>query len=170
MSIWMMPDFLCSNFQCIIPAQNLNDWNNERGHVMIARNHMENMFEGKTVLLVEDMAVNRELAKVVLEEQKLTVDTAVNGQIAVDMFKEHPQRYAAILMDIQMPVMNGYEAAKAIRSLHIPEAQKVPIIAMTANAFVEDKLAAIESGMNSHVSKPIDVQQLNKTLSEYLGA
>ncbi len=125
-------------------------------------------YEGKTVLLVEDMEVNMELAKAILEEEKLTVETAANGQIAVEMFRAAPERYAAILMDIQMPVMNGYEATEAIRALDLPEARRIPIIAMTANAFAEDRQKALDVGMNDHVAKPIEVQHLYKTLDLWL--
>ncbi len=125
-------------------------------------------FPGKHILLVEDMAINMELAKAILEEMDLTVDTAENGQIAVDMFRENPTRYDAILMDIQMPVMNGYEATKAIRSLAVPCASSIPIIAMTANAFASDRNQAFAAGMNDHVAKPIDLAQLSKTLQHYL--
>ncbi len=96
------------------------------------------------------------------------MDTAENGQIAVDMFTANPEKYAVILMDIQMPVMDGYEATRKIRSLDIPWAKSVPIIAMTANAFAEDKQLALETGMNDHVAKPIDIQHLNKTLNEWI--
>ncbi len=125
-------------------------------------------FEGRTVLLVEDMPVNLELAKFILEEEKFTVETAENGQIAVDLFRANPGRYDVILMDIQMPVMNGYEATQAIRALDVPRAKYVPILAMTANAFAEDKQKALEMGMNDHVAKPIDIRQLNRTLAKYL--
>ena len=125
-------------------------------------------FEGKKVLLVEDMLVNRELAKVVLKEQKLLVEEAEDGKAAVDKFSQNPEAYDLILMDVQMPVMDGYTATRTIRALPLEKAKKVPIIAMTANAFAEDRQRAMESGMNDHIAKPIDVNQLNRTLGKYL--
>ncbi len=125
-------------------------------------------FQGKCILLVEDMAVNRELAKAILTEENLKVETAENGKIAVDRFAAEPERYDAILMDIQMPVMDGYEATQAIRKLDLPKAKTIPIIAMTANAFAEDKHKALAMGMNDHLAKPIDVKLLNTTLRRYI--
>ncbi len=128
----------------------------------------EGMLESKTILLVEDMVINMELARVILQEQGLKVETAENGKIALDMFAADPEHYDAILMDVQMPVMNGYEATQAIRALDSERAKTVPIIAMTANAFAEDKQEAIEVGMNDHIAKPIDVHRLIRTLKKYL--
>lgn len=124
--------------------------------------------EGKHVLLVEDILINREIARILLEEQKMVVDEAENGQEAVDLFLDHPQRYDAVLMDIQMPVMDGYEATRVIRSLDLPEAKTVPIIAMTANAFEEDRKCALKAGMNDHIAKPFDIQQLYRMLQKYI--
>ncbi len=129
---------------------------------------LQKSFDSKRVLLVEDMLVNRELAKVILEEQKIRVEVAEDGQQAVDLFAANPDRFDAILMDVQMPIMDGYEATKAIRLIDTPRAKTIPIIAMTANAFVEDKQRAMEAGMDDHIAKPIDVNQMNRTLSKYL--
>jgi CheY-like chemotaxis protein len=123
--------------------------------------------EGKRILLVDDMDINREIATVILQEQKIIVDQAVDGQQAIDKFSANPTGYDAILMDVQMPIMDGYEATKQIRKLDIPEAKSIPIVAMTANAFAEDRARAIESGMNDHISKPIDVSQLFRILIKY---
>ena len=93
-----------------------------------------------------------------------------NGQLAVEEFERcEPGRYDAILMDVQMPVLNGYDATKHIRGLSRPDAAQIPIIAMTANAFAEDVKEALDAGMNAHVAKPIDPQQLSMTLSDFLG-
>ena len=97
------------------------------------------------------------------------MDVAENGQIAVDMIKEsQPGYYQLVLMDIQMPVMNGYEATRKIRKLENPELSSIPILAMSANAFEEDKREAMRCGMNGHISKPIDVDNLLETLNEIL--
>ncbi len=106
---------------------------------------------------------------ILLEEVGFALDTAENGQIAVDKIKaSKPGDYQAVLMDIQMPVMNGYDAARAIRKLKNPDLANIPIIAMTANAFSEDVQAAKDAGMNSHIAKPIDVPKMIETLSEIL--
>ena len=123
-------------------------------------------FEGKRILLVEDMEMNQILASTILHEMGCEVEVADNGQIAVDMIKN--SHYDAILMDIQMPVMNGYESAKTIRSLEGEKFKNIPIIAMTANAFEEDRQRAIESGMNGHLGKPIEIDKLKETLLKIL--
>ena len=121
------------------------------------------------LLLVEDNEVNREIASLILTEFGFTLDTAENGQIAVDkVASSKPGTYQAILMDLQMPVMNGYEATKKIRELKNSELAKIPIIAMTANAFTEDIQAAKDAGMNSHIAKPIDIPKMIETLTEVL--
>ncbi|MCM1226311.1 MAG: response regulator [Clostridium sp.] len=126
-------------------------------------------FKGRRLLLVEDNELNREIATAILEEWGFLIETAENGQIAVDTVKaSEPGYFDAVLMDVQMPVMNGYEASQAIRALDDPELSKILIIAMTANAFEEDKQEAINSGMNDHIGKPIDVPTLLKTLKKYL--
>ena len=123
--------------------------------------------KGKRLLLVEDNELNMEIAYDALVEEGLEVETASNGQIALDLLREKgPDYYDCILMDIQMPIMNGYEAAKAIRKLY-PESY-LPIIALSANAFQEDKDASMASGMNDHIAKPIDISQLRKVLSKFI--
>ena len=130
---------------------------------------LQNDFSGRRVLLVEDNDLNREIAREVLEMAGLTVEEAENGQIAVEMFSaSNADYYSMILMDIQMPVMNGYDAATAIRALNRPDALRIPILAMTANAFVEDIQAAKAAGMNEHLAKPIDFETLNAALKKYL--
>ncbi len=126
-------------------------------------------FSGKRVLLVEDIEVNREIAKAILTEIGLDVDDADDGTVAVQKVKSSPpNHYDIILMDVQMPTMNGYEATKAIRTLNRHDAKTVPIVAMTANAFEEDKDNAIKAGMNDHLAKPLDIPKLLATLNKYL--
>ena len=121
------------------------------------------------LLLVEDNEVNREIASLILTEFGFQLDTAVNGRQAVDkVAASNPGDYDAILMDIQMPVMNGYEATKAIRELPDEKLAQIPIIAMTANAFNEDIQAAKDAGMNSHIAKPLDIEKMIETLTEVL--
>ena len=126
-------------------------------------------FSGKRVLLVEDIEVNREIAKAILMEIGLDVEDARDGTEAVEMVKHAmPNHYDIILMDVQMPVMNGYDATRNIRALKRKDAQTVPIVAMTANAFEEDKENALKAGMNDHLAKPLDIPKLLETLHKYL--
>ncbi len=125
-------------------------------------------FEGMRILLAEDNELNWEIAQDILTEAGFEVDWAEDGQICLDKFQQsEPGYYDAVLMDIRMPVMNGYDAAKALRALDRPDA-KLPIIAMTADAFSEDIQQCLECGMNEHVAKPIDIQKLMKLLKTYL--
>ncbi len=124
---------------------------------------------GQRVLLVEDNELNREIAGVMLSEAGLIVEEAQDGSIAVDKLLENrPGYYKAVLMDIQMPVMDGYMATQVIRTFKNKELASIPIIAMTANAFEEDRKKALETGMNAHIAKPIDVEKLLDTLAEIL--
>ena len=124
--------------------------------------------EGKRLLLVEDNELNREIAVELLSMHGLLVDTAENGQIAVDKFEASvPGAYACVLMDIQMPVMNGYQASEVIRRLGREDARTVPILALTANAFASDVGKAHSAGMNDHISKPIDVEQLIEAIQHW---
>ena len=124
---------------------------------------------GKSVLLVEDNELNREIATEILKEEGIIVDTAEDGDIAVEKMRSAAVgQYDLILMDIQMPKMNGYDATRAIRKLPNSYASGIPIVAMTANAFEEDKKNAIAAGMNGHVAKPIDVPKLFHTIAEIL--
>ncbi len=126
-------------------------------------------FTGKRLLVVEDNAINMEIACMILEQRGFTVETAENGQIAVDMVaSKGAGYYDAVLMDIQMPVMDGYSATRAIRALDDKAAASVPILAMTANAFKEDEQAALEAGMQGHIAKPVDVEDLISKLSAVL--
>ena len=122
------------------------------------------------ILLVEDNELNQEIATVILEEAGFTVEVAGNGQAAVDTLKASgPGHFQAILMDIQMPVMDGYEATRQIRKLENRALASIPILAMTANAFEEDKEEALRSGMDGHIAKPVDVDILMRTLDKVLG-
>lgn len=126
--------------------------------------------EGKRLLLVEDNELNREIAVELLAMHGLLVDTAENGRIAVERFEASPPgAYACVLMDIQMPVMNGYQAAEAIRRLGREDARTVPILALTANAFASDVGKAHAAGMNDHISKPIDMEQLIEAIRRWTG-
>lgn len=122
------------------------------------------------VLMAEDNGLNMEIARTILEESGLSVDCAVNGQEAVELFcNSSPGTYDAILMDLQMPVMDGYMAAREIRSSSHPQAAYIPIIALTANAFAEDIARAMTSGMNDHVAKPVDFGKLLAILKKHIG-
>ncbi len=126
-------------------------------------------YSSKRILLVEDNDINAEIAKEILEMSSLKIERAENGEIAKNMFEEKsPGYYNLIFMDIQMPIMNGYDATKAIRALEKEDAKTIPIVAMTANAFVEDIQASIKVGMNDHISKPLDFTQLAKILDKWL--
>ncbi len=121
------------------------------------------------ILLAEDVELNQEIAVALLEDAGFTTEVAENGQIAVDMVKNSkPGYYQVVLMDVQMPVMDGYEATQAIRALENRKLASIPIIAMTANAFTEDKQEALRSGMNGHIAKPIDIEKLLETLDSIL--
>ena len=125
---------------------------------------------GVNVLLVEDNELNAEIAAVQLEEFGMNVERAVDGKNAVEIFRNHPEgTFDVILMDIMMPEMNGYEAAKAIRAMNDrPDGKNIPIIAMTANSFAEDVQASLDAGMNAHLSKPIVIDEVIKTILRYV--
>ncbi len=125
--------------------------------------------KGSRLLLTEDNELNREIAEELLVGKGFIVDTAENGNIALEKVKNsEPGYYALVLMDIQMPVMNGYEATKAIRALNNPKLADIPIIAMTANAFEEDRKQALACGMNAHIAKPIDLDNLLEVITDVL--
>ncbi len=132
-----------------------------------AQQDSNNDFTGKRILLAEDNDLNAEIASEILSDVGFGVERAGDGRICVDMLNDQPAHYYdVILMDVQMPNLNGYEATKEIRNLNDKEKADIPIIAMTANAFDEDRKEAIASGMNGHVAKPIDISKLMETLSE----
>jgi CheY-like chemotaxis protein len=124
---------------------------------------------GRRVLLVEDNELNVEVAKELLNVVGLEVETACNGKVAVDMVREKPaEYYSLIFMDIQMPVMNGYEASTAIRALDREDLKNIPIFAMTADVFAGDVRRAKACGMNGHIAKPIDLANLENILEEWI--
>ena len=127
----------------------------------------EYSISGMNILLVEDNEVNMEIAKFLLEEDGATVITAANGQEAIDIFKKSKAgKIDAILMDIMMPIKDGYEATKEIRAMRRKDAKTIPIIAMTANAFAEDKREALKAGMTQHIAKPINNRIIVQTLAK----
>ena len=133
-----------------------------------AENKLPDFHTGR-ILLAEDNELNQEIAEAILGDAGFEVEIAENGQIAVEMLSrsEHGY-YQLVLMDVQMPVMNGYEATREIRELADRELAGIPILAMTANAFEEDKQAALRCGMNGHIAKPIDIDNLYSTLNKIL--
>lgn len=121
------------------------------------------------LLLAEDNMINREIAELILTQMGFSVETAENGKLALDMVaSSEPGYYDAVLMDIQMPVMDGYSAARAIRALDDKALAEIPILAMTANAFQEDVKAAMDAGMQAHIAKPVDVDKLTEALRSVL--
>lgn len=131
----------------------------------------DDIIKDKHILIVEDIEVNRMILVKIMTSRGATCEIAENGQEAVEMFnKSHPGDFDIILMDVQMPIMDGYEATRAIRASEHPQAQTIPIVAMTANAFADDVRAALEAGMDAHVAKPIILDNLEKTLREVFHA
>jgi len=129
---------------------------------------IDNIFEGYRILLVEDVDINREIVLSLLEPTLLDIDCAVNGREAVEIFSVAPDVYDMIFMDLQMPEMDGFEATRAIRALDVPNAKSIPIIAMTANVFKEDVENCLAAGMNAHVAKPIDFDEVISKLRTFL--
>ncbi len=125
------------------------------------------MVKGKHILVVDDIEVNRMILVKILSTLGAFCDMAEDGQKAVEMFeKSKPGEYDLIFMDVQMPVMDGYMATRTIRSGSHPSAKTIPIIAMTANAFVDDVRDAIDSGMNAHIAKPVQLDKLKETIRQ----
>jgi len=125
-------------------------------------------FKGHNILLVEDLEINREIVMALLEPTELAIDCAENGEEAVKLFREAPDKYSMIFMDVQMPLMDGYETTRTIRDLDIPRAKTIPIVAMTANVFRDDIDKCLEAGMNSHVGKPLNIDEVMGKLRMYL--
>ena len=120
-------------------------------------------------LLVEDNELNMEISEFILSTEEAKISKAWNGKEAVDMFaRSKPGEYSAIIMDVMMPVMDGYQATREIRAMDRPDAKTIPIIAMTANAFTEDRMKARQCGMDEHISKPIDPEKLIETLDRLM--
>ena len=126
-------------------------------------------FKAGRILLAEDNELNQEIAVEILDSAGFKTEVAENGKIAVEMLeKSSPGYYQLVLMDVQMPVMNGYEAVREIRQLENQKLASVPVIAMTANAFEEDKQEALRNGMDGHIAKPINIEILFNTLNKVL--
>jgi len=151
-------------------------WTRDESEVTFVKERQEDLtsnsqvvsFEGKTILLADDIEINREIVMTLLEGTGLAFDCAEDGKQAVALFQQHPGKYDLILMDMQMPEVDGLEATRQIRRLQVPRATEVPVIAMTANVFKEDVLHCLEAGMNDHIGKPIDYEQMLKMLKRYL--
>ena len=131
---------------------------------------ISDLLRDRKILLVEDNEINMEIAQFYLEEAGAKVEKAWNGQEAVALFSQNPAgSFDAILMDVMMPVMDGMEATQRIRDLKREDAASIPIIAMTANAFTEDRRRVLEAGMNEHLAKPLESEVLIKTIANYCG-
>ena len=129
----------------------------------------DNGLQGLHFLAAEDNEINAEILAELLEVEGATCEVVENGRLAVERFANAAKgEFDAILMDVQMPVMNGYDATRAIRELNQGKGARIPIIAMTANAFAEDEKAALDAGMNAHVAKPLDVELLKKVIRRYI--
>jgi signal transduction histidine kinase/CheY-like chemotaxis protein len=153
----------------------INECYGSNGNMEYAKKEERLDFTGYTVLLAEDVEINREIVLALLAPVNLTIDCAENGIEALRMFKEAPEKYDLIFMDLQMPEMDGYEATRRIRALaqgyddvKIPRAKEIPIVAMTANVFKEDIEKCLAAGMNSHLGKPLNVDDVIRLLQEYL--
>ena len=123
---------------------------------------------GKNFLIAEDNGINSDMLKELLKEEGAACDCAKNGMAAVDLFRHSKKgQYDLIFMDVQMPDMDGYEATRAIRQMKHPDAKDIPIVAMTANAFRDDKEKCLAAGMNAHLAKPIKIENIKRILCEY---
>ena len=141
-----------------------------RKNTVMRKSEITTELAGKRVLVAEDVQINAEILKMILQMRSIENDVAENGKIAVEMFASKPAgTYSAILMDMRMPVMDGLEATRAIRAMKRDDAKKIPIIALTANAFDEDVQRSLQAGLNAHLSKPVKPEQLYQTLEELIG-
>ena len=157
------PLFMSDLKSALLAANNLSDSEEQAASWTLAD------FSGKRVLLVEDIEMNREIAQIILEEAGFVVESAPDGTDAVAMVEASEENYYDIvLMDVQMPVMNGYEATRTIRNMARNDVKSLPIIAMTANALEEDKEAALKNGMNAHIAKPLVMDIFINVLKEFL--
>ena len=140
-----------------------------RNNLSLFREKQRAELTGRRILLAEDMEINAEIMMDVLDMEDIQSEHAENGRIAVEMFKKSaPGYYDAILMDVRMPEMDGLEAASAIRAIDRADAKRIPIIALTANAFDEDVQRSLQAGMNAHLSKPVEPDHLYQTLGELI--
>ena len=150
-------------FVVTIPFKVAPDMQNQEEKQVV----LEDSIKGLNLLLVEDNELNMEVAEFIIKNEGATVTKAWNGQEALRIFeKSSPGEFDAILMDVMMPVMSGYEATKQIRSLDREDAKEIPIIAMTANAFAEDRIKSKEAGMSEHIAKPIDMKLLVRVIAQ----
>ena len=157
------PLFMSDLKSALIAANNLNEKESEAPIWTLSD------FSGKRVLLVEDIELNREIAEMILTESGFEVESAPDGTDAVSMVEKSEENYYDIvLMDVQMPIMNGYEATRTIRNMPREDVKTLPIIAMTANALEEDKEAALKNGMNAHIAKPLDINIFMEVLGKFL--
>ncbi|MDR3072800.1 MAG: response regulator [Clostridiales Family XIII bacterium] len=156
-----------SSFVCTIPMRVGNHANIELKN---SNNEtlLENEFLGKTLLFVEDVEINREILMNLLASSGAIIECAENGKIALDLFTKNPEKYDLILMDIQMPVMDGYEASRQIRAIDSELAKTIPIVALTANVFKEDVEKGVEASMDDHLGKPLNIAEVLKILRKYL--
>jgi signal transduction histidine kinase/ActR/RegA family two-component response regulator len=129
---------------------------------------IEGAFAGRRILLAENVQINREVVKALLEPTRVEIDCAVNGKEALTIFRQSSEKYDVIFMDMQMPEMDGYETTRRIRALDLPRAKTIPIIAMTANMFREDAEKCLEAGINSHIGKPLDFNAVMESLRAFL--
>ena len=140
-----------------------------RNHMNVFKVKKQAKLAGRRILLAEDVQINADILMEILEIENINVDHADNGKEAVELFDKSTEGiYAAILMDIRMPVMDGLEAAKAIRSMDRKDAKRIPIIALTGNTFDEDIQLSIQAGMNAHLTKPVETDRLLKVLGELI--
>jgi signal transduction histidine kinase/ActR/RegA family two-component response regulator len=151
----------CSMKEHELPNQSINQANKEQAYV-------DGVFAGRRILLAEDVDINREILQALLEPTQVQIDCAVNGKEALDMFSQASEKYDMIFMDMQMPEMDGYEATHRIRALDIPKAKTIPIVAMTANVFREDVEKCLKAGMNSHIGKPLNFNDVMERMHTYL--
>ena len=155
----------------LFPANVIEEFSRiaQRNHITKAKEKGKAELAGRRILLAEDVAVNAEILTDILSMENIEADHAENGRIAVEMFKNSPVgRYSAILMDVRMPEMNGLEATAAIRALDREDAKRIPIIALTANAFDEDIKHSLQAGMNAHLCKPVETEQLFRVMGELI--
>ena len=172
--IWVESDlWKGSNFAFTIHARrgtgSINESPDKRQEKEAQTRDIAGVFSGRRVLLAEDVEINREIVQALLEPTKLEIEWAENGAQAVRKFMEAPNKYDMIFMDIQMPEMDGYEAAQRIRSLETQRAKTIPIVAMTANVFKEDIDRCLEAGMNGHIGKPVNFNELVGKLQSFCG-
>ena len=140
----------------------------EHKQIEETQDKVDGIFSGRHILLTEDVDINREIVQALLEPTRVEIDSAENGAEAVRMFKEAPGKYDVILMDLQMPEMDGYEATSQIRALECPEAKTIKIIAMTANVFRDDIERCLDVGMDNHIGKPVDFNEVVEKLLAYM--